>query len=70
MPKKSKIIETKTINGISVNYEVEEGRTFAVAYCPICGNKEEAMSLGLDSGKMVAGRVKSHIEREHETKKT
>ena len=59
-------IETKTIDGFSITYESEEGRTFAVGYCPECGHKEESMQQTLDAGKITVSKLKTHIKLSHQ----
>src|SRR5690349_6071819 len=65
MRKQNKFIRSETIDGFSITYETEQGRTFAFGYCPICGNKEESAQLGLDAGRITASKLRAHINMVH-----
>jgi hypothetical protein len=60
-----KTLRTETINGFDITYEMEEGKIFAVGYCPICLQKESSIQLGLDPGAITAGKLRTHMELTH-----
>jgi len=67
--RKRTTIRTETIEGFSITYEREGGQTFAYGYCPICGQKEEAVQMQLDAGKIAASKIKTHIQMMHKDTK-
>lgn len=63
MARQKKYSETKKVDGYSVNYESEEGKTWAVIHCPNhCGWSSESIGLSLDPGKVAVGKLKAHLK--------
>jgi hypothetical protein len=65
MTSKKTVVARKTFNGVSVVYELEGDRVFAVASCPHCAHTESAVHLSADPGATVAAKVKKHMQEKH-----
>jgi len=64
MKQSNKYTQRKTIGGIEITYEFEEGKSFAVGYCPNnCGHKEESIGLSLDPGIVTAKKIQAHLKK-------
>jgi len=63
-----RFVRNDNIEGFSISYESEKGKTFVSASCPFCPKKEEAVQENLDAGRIVVSKLKAHIKASHPEK--